>query len=181
MKHGLSCLMYYLRKPFFCNGSNAIKMFVFFNSTTGEHDLNRLEGYEQNMTIDKIIKHPQYDASSNHDYDVAMIKLKNPIKYNTHVRPVCLAKTDFDTGTNCFISGWGHTTEGGEIPQVRKERRGIRACPHFVYIFSVCKQSLVGDFLESVLKCPYRRIFFLFLSDSMYHPMNFCERKIRFG
>ena len=54
-------------------------MFVFFNSTTGEHDLNRLEGYEQNMTIDKIIKHPQYDASSNHDYDVAMIKLKNPI------------------------------------------------------------------------------------------------------
>ena len=106
---------------FFCKGSNAIKICFFSNSTTGEYDLNGLEGYEQNMTIDKIIKHPKYDASSNHDYDVAMIKLKNPIKYNTHVRPVCLAKTEFDIGTNCFITGWGHTKEGGEIAQVRTE------------------------------------------------------------
>ena len=105
----------------FLQGSNAIKMFFFFNSTTGEYDLNGREGYEQNVTIDKIIKHPKYDAPRNHDYDVAMIKLKNPIQYNTHVRPVCLAKTEFDTGTNCFITGWGHTKEGGEIPQVRTE------------------------------------------------------------
>lgn len=93
-------------------------MFFFFNSTIGEYNLNGVEGYEQNMTIDKIIKHPKYDALHNHDYDVAMVKLKNPIQYNSHVRPVCLAKAEFDIGTNCFISGWGYTEEGGEIPQV---------------------------------------------------------------
>ena len=71
------------------------------------------------MTIDRIIKHPDYDASSNHDYDVALLKLKNPIQYNSHVRPVCLAKTDFDAGTNCYVTGWGHTSEGGDIPQVK--------------------------------------------------------------
>jgi len=129
-------------------------MFFFFNSSTGEYDLNGLEGYEQNMTIDRIIKHPKYDASSNHDYDVAMIKLKNPIKYNTHVRPVCLAKTEFDVGTNCFISGWGHTTEGGEIPQVGRNDMGLVSsfctAKNDLVLVSA-KQSPLGEVLELVL------------------------------
>lgn len=129
-------------------------MFFFFNSSTGEYDLNGLEGYEQNMIIDRIIKHPKYDASSNHDYDVAMIKLKNPIKYNTHVRPVCLAKTEFDVGTNCSISGWGHTTEGGEIPQVGRNDVGLvssfcMAKDDLVLVSA--KQSPLGEVLELVL------------------------------
>ena len=84
----------------------------------GEHDLDRLEGFEQNITIEKIILHPKYDAYNNHDYDVALMKLKTPIKYNKHVRPVCLAKSDFDPGTECFVTGWGHTSEGGNIARV---------------------------------------------------------------
>ena len=84
----------------------------------GEHDLHNLDGYEQNITIDKIVKHPKYDAYKNHDYDVALLKLKTPIKYNNRVRPVCLAKSDFDTGTHCFVTGWGHTSEGGSVPAV---------------------------------------------------------------
>ena len=34
-------------------------------------------------------------------------------------------------------------------------------------------------FVKQVLKCPYHHFFFLFmfLSDSIYHPMNFCEKK----
>lgn len=46
------------------------------------------------------------------------MKLKTPIKYNSRVRPVCLAKADFDTGTYCYVTGWGHTTEGGSVPAV---------------------------------------------------------------
>ena len=86
---------------------------------SGEHDLNRLEGYEQDITIERIIKHPKYDPHKNYDYDVALMKLKTPIKYNNRVRPVCLANSDFDPGTNCFVTGWGHTTEGGNIPRVK--------------------------------------------------------------
>ena len=49
------------------------------------------------------------------------MKLKTPIKYDSHVRPVCLAKSDFDAGTNCFVTGWGHTSEGGNIARVNRE------------------------------------------------------------
>lgn len=106
------------------------------------------------MTIDKIIKHPKYDALHNHDYDVAMIKLKNPIQYNTHVRPVCLAKTEFDIGTNCFISGWGYTEEGGEIPQVGLN--DVEIMSSFLGVREWCSLSfcqterLVGEILELV-------------------------------
>ena len=107
------------------------------------------------MTIDRIIKHPKYDASSNHDYDVAMVKLKNPIKYNTHVRPVCLAKTEFDIGTYCFISGWGHTKEGGEIPQVGLSDVGVLSSfwveENDVVRSSFCQtEQIVGEILELV-------------------------------
>lgn len=89
-----------------------------FNSIPGEHDLNQLEGYEQNMTIDRIFIHPQYDAYKNHDYDVALMKLKTPIMYNRRVRPVCLAQSDFAVGTSCYVTGWGHTAESGSIARV---------------------------------------------------------------
>ena len=87
------------------------------------------------MTIDRIIKHPDYDASSNHDYDVALLKLKNPIQYNSHVRPVCLAKTDFDAGTNCYVTGWGHTSEGGDIPQVKDNKYTNIFFNYFLYFY----------------------------------------------
>ena len=100
---------------------DVISTFCLLLTSTGEHNLDRLEGYEQNITVERIIKHPKYDAYSNHDYDVALMKLKTPIKYNSHVRPVCLATSDFDAGTNCFVTGWGHTSEGGNIARVNIE------------------------------------------------------------
>ena len=33
---------------------------------------------------------------------------------------------------------------------------------------------------RELVKVPISSIFFIFLSYSIYHPMNFCERKIRF-
>ena len=41
------------------------------------------------------------------------------------------------------------------------------------YIISSLKRVV---FVKQVLKCPYHQ-FFMFLSDSIYHPMNFCGKK----
>ena len=89
---------------------------------TGEHDVRIVEGNEQIIPIDMIILHPDFDpVASGFDYDVALIKLKNPIKFNSNVRPVCLPTTDFAPGTNCYVTGWGDTTEGGNSSQVKKQ------------------------------------------------------------
>ena len=58
------------------------------------------------------------------------MKLKTPIKYNSHVRPVCLATSDFDAGTKCFVTGWGHTSEGGNIARVNFSRTLFLTFPH---------------------------------------------------
>ena len=58
------------------------------------------------------------------------MKLKTPIKYDSHVRPVCLATSDFDAGTKCFVTGWGHTSEGGNIARVNFSRTLFLTFPH---------------------------------------------------
>lgn len=94
---------------------NSSIFYWYFKFLPGEYNLNGLEGYEQNVTIEKIFKHPDYDGR---DFDVALVKLNTTIKYNSHVRPVCLPKTDLEPQTICYVTGWGHTSEGGNIARV---------------------------------------------------------------
>ena len=79
-----------------------------------------MEGTEQIIPVDKIIVHPNYsrEATARYDYDVALIKLRDPIIFNSNVRPVLLPTTDFPPGTNCYATGWGDTIEDGNIAQV---------------------------------------------------------------
>ena len=78
-----------------------------------------MEGNEQIIPIDQIIVHPNYNPPvTGNDYDVALIKLEEPITFNNDVRPICLPAMDFLPGTNCYVTGWGATTEGGNIAQV---------------------------------------------------------------
>ena len=71
-----------------------------------------MEGTEQIIPIDKIIVHPKYDPHEGprFDYDVALIKLRNAINFNSNVRPVLLPTKNF--------TGWGETKEEGNFSQV---------------------------------------------------------------
>jgi len=80
-----------------------------------------VEGNEQIIPIDKIILHPNYNpVETGYDYDVALIKLKEPITFTSDVRPVCLPTMDFPPGTNCYVTGWGDTEYLGNFAQVSK-------------------------------------------------------------
>ena len=73
-----------------------------------------------------MILHPKYDDTKNHDYDFALLKLDKKATFNDRVRPACLPEhtTNFPTGTECYISGWGRLKELESGPAV---------C--FVYVF----------------------------------------------
>ncbi|KAL9980271.1 hypothetical protein ACROYT_G008832 [Oculina patagonica] len=95
-----------------------------FTIITGEHHLSRADGLEQEVAIEKLIKHPRYDESCNYNNDVAMLKLTKPLRYNNRVGPVCLPKSDFSSGTNCYITGWGTTENSTQAEsQVLKEAK----------------------------------------------------------
>jgi hypothetical protein len=63
--------------------------------------------------IKKIEIHPEFDVTSKAAYyDVAILTLKDPIKFSHNIRPVCLptsASNDFDNfrGKLLSVSGWG--------------------------------------------------------------------------
>ncbi|KXJ23472.1 Transmembrane protease serine 6 [Exaiptasia diaphana] len=74
--------------------------------SSGQHNIRREEGDKQVMEIEEIFLHPNY-SRQNDDYDIALMKLKQNVTYNDKVRPVCLPRRSFPTGTNCYVTGWG--------------------------------------------------------------------------
>ncbi|XP_068734534.1 trypsin-like [Montipora capricornis] len=91
-----------------------------FGIIAGEHNLNKIEGHEEHVRIDKVIIHPKYDQYT-YDYDLALIKLQSPLTYNNRVGPVCLPKFVFAVGSKCYVKGWGHTTHQGNAAQTLQQ------------------------------------------------------------
>lgn len=80
-----------------------------FSVVVGEHHLYTTDGFEQEVSIKRLYKHPRYNMSSINDYDTALLELDKAIQYNDRVLPVCLPESDFASGTKCFVTGWGKT------------------------------------------------------------------------
>uniref|UniRef100_A0A8C3YQ52 Transmembrane protease serine 5 n=1 Tax=Catagonus wagneri TaxID=51154 RepID=A0A8C3YQ52_9CETA len=64
----------------------------------------------QGAVVERIIAHPLYSAQ-NHDYDLALLRLRTPLHFSDTVGAVCLPaqERDFPRGARCWVSGWGHT------------------------------------------------------------------------
>ncbi|KAL7056737.1 hypothetical protein AAHC03_020671 [Spirometra sp. Aus1] len=90
----------------------------------GEHNLQEPEEFQVDHAVAKIITYPSNenwdeDEAGIRD-DIALIKLKHPVKLNKYVQPACLPYPDevFEAGTLCAVAGWGVTEEDGEISPV---------------------------------------------------------------
>ncbi|XP_003693467.2 trypsin-1-like, partial [Apis florea] len=87
-----------------------------------EHDRNSTtEAKTQEFRVDKVIKHSGY-STYNYNNDIALIKLKDAVRFEGKTRPVCLperAKTF--AGLNGTVTGWGATAESGAISQTLQE------------------------------------------------------------
>ena len=85
-------------------------MFLFIKKcisawlSLGEHNRNTYEGSEQVIQASKVISHPNWNMQTLEN-DIALIKLKNPAKYNKYVYPICLPEDHVPVGYKCFITG----------------------------------------------------------------------------
>ncbi|XP_041491056.1 trypsin-4-like [Microtus oregoni] len=73
-----------------------------------EHNIQVLEGGEQFIDAEKIIRHPKYNKDTA-DNDIMLINLKSPAILNSQVSTIFLPRSCSSTGVQCFVSGWGNT------------------------------------------------------------------------
>jgi secreted trypsin-like serine protease len=119
-----------------------IKAGIFQQSSTSEPD-------EQIVEIDQIILHPLY-VSSTTSHDVALLKLKTPITFGSHVQPVCLPQSDgnyLSSGKSVTVTGWGTTSQGGSISE--KLRQVVVPCVDY----TTCNKEYSGDIMQDVMFC----------------------------
>ncbi|KAL2103148.1 hypothetical protein ACEWY4_000016 [Coilia grayii] len=69
----------------------------------------------ESVGVEKIIYHNRYRPRGL-DYDIALIKLANPLSFSGLVQPICLPGSGefFKEGSLCWISGWGSQEYDGE-------------------------------------------------------------------
>lgn len=83
----------------------------------GLHDQSKrsARGVQEHQ-LKRIIVHPSFNDFT-FDYDIALLELQQPAAYSSTVRPICLpdALYVFPAGKAIWVTGWGHTQEGGEL------------------------------------------------------------------
>ena len=100
----------------------------------GEHDYNTAEETDmQRMNVKEILNHPDFNRQTANN-DFGLLKLKTAVDFcgHPHIRPICLP-TDTSqkfAGVEAILTGWGDTTEGGNVSstllEVRVKVRGRR-------------------------------------------------------
>ncbi|XP_060070187.1 chymotrypsinogen A-like [Ylistrum balloti] len=81
-----------------------------FRVVVGEYDRGTNEKDtrgEKKLKVKKIIEHPDYDGDVLHD--LAIMKLKKPVTFNTYIQPIPgLADDSMDLmSSTCYVTGWG--------------------------------------------------------------------------
>ena len=75
--------------------------------TAGVHDrTNTTEGHQQrrNVAVKDVHVHKDYNFTvvPQHDSDIALLKLNDPLEINDYVKLVCLPQEDVPHGTVCL-------------------------------------------------------------------------------
>ncbi|XP_060910010.1 transmembrane protease serine 3 [Labrus mixtus] len=108
----------------------------------------------QSLSVEQIIYHARYRPKGL-DYDIALMKLSSPLVFNGLVEPICLPNhgEEFQTGTMCWISGWGSTEEEGETSVVLRSATvpllSTKTCNHpEVYQGLISSWMICAGYLE---------------------------------
>ncbi|XP_018563884.1 serine protease 7-like isoform X1 [Anoplophora glabripennis] len=102
-----------------CTHANVIKQKgPIVSVLLGEHDIKTRTDCSgtvcvkniQNIRIDKMSTHPEYNPTDISQYnDIAIIQLKENALLTDYVQPICLVDDDNETPVSYFLSGWGRT------------------------------------------------------------------------
>ncbi|XP_046602863.1 venom protease-like isoform X1 [Neodiprion virginianus] len=167
-------------KPkFFCGGALLSKTIVLTAAhcvtqrspnmvRVGELDMNsNTEPAEpQDLRIESSTIHPDY-SKPRHYNDIAVVRLKTPVRYSEYVRPICLPPDDGNLYENAAVTltGWGDVKSDGKASPLLhkveinvisnsqcndryrdalKTSRNIRALPRGIIDSQMCAKDRFG-------------------------------------
>ncbi|XP_023801267.1 acrosin-like isoform X2 [Cyanistes caeruleus] len=63
--------------------------------------------------VKKVVIHPYYISAANYSYDIAILQLDQPVLCSQYIQLACVADPALRVSElyNCWIAGWGYTTE----------------------------------------------------------------------
>ncbi len=101
----------------FSNVTIILPVIIFFRDSNaanweviiGSHDLNAREASRIVQQVAYIKCNPNFDVKT-FDYDVALVRLTQPVHRSTAINTVCLPQQgqDVSPGTICTATGWGN-------------------------------------------------------------------------
>jgi len=73
----------------------------------GAHNKDESESTQQKLTVKRIIMHPNYKQGGALNADVALLELRDPVRFNDRVVKSCMPKQGVypATGKSCYIAG----------------------------------------------------------------------------
>uniref|UniRef100_A0A672V9K2 Peptidase S1 domain-containing protein n=1 Tax=Strigops habroptila TaxID=2489341 RepID=A0A672V9K2_STRHB len=87
-----------------------------WRAVLGVHNLRKHSGHTTRRYIRSITVHPEFKRDT-FENDIALFELNSAVRYSIYVQPICLPSAHLyphtTNGTQCFITGWGRTTEKG--------------------------------------------------------------------
>ncbi|RWS03888.1 Plasma kallikrein-like protein, partial [Dinothrombium tinctorium] len=97
----------------------------------GIHSKFEDNGYEQVRYIQNYLIFPKISGSvfANNSSisvdmhnDIALIRLRSPVKFTDRVKPICLPinNVDLELNTKCFSTGWGRTQGSGSDGELKQ-------------------------------------------------------------
>ncbi|NXX23412.1 TMPSC protease, partial [Podargus strigoides] len=114
-----------------------------WRAVLGVRHLREQSKHAARIKIRSITVHPGFQAET-FENDIALFRLRSAVRYSDYIQPVCLPRPPLrPQEMECFISGWGRTSEAGKKSDVLKEAR-VEIIP-----YSICNGSSVYSGLIS--------------------------------
>ncbi|XP_061569168.1 chymotrypsin-like elastase family member 1 [Cololabis saira] len=121
-----------------------------YRVVVGEYQLYKDEGTEQNINVESIIVHPEWNGDLGKGNDIALLKLADPVIGTNYVLLANLPYPEqtLDHDFTCYISGWGLIDYVGTPVEILQE------APISVVEHAVCSRHEVwGSLALKTMVC----------------------------
>lgn len=86
----------------------------------GEHDINNDYDNQKDFDIESITRHPNHRYSSSY-HDIALIELKENVRFSNAIRPACLWTKEYINVNAVIATGFGMMETAGEQSNVLRK------------------------------------------------------------